>query len=393
MGVRHNMGCGGSDSNEKQEEPVRAEAPARGCHKIRSGDTIGMFPSERGNNPAVHGLMIHSNMDDGANVSIGPEREDQLWQIKAFKHRCWGTDGTDYKSDGSKIKTGDRVMLIQLANGLALHSNTADGGPASAGPPRCDQSWIIWGEKAGETGIKVKDDMLIQFESVAQEGKFWHSNASEAGPFSIGGENADQGWNIYSNFYKEYYDCARITSDMTIAMFPSDRNNNPDTHGKMLHSNIADGGMLSVGPEREDQYWEIKSFKKSTRGTDSDSCRKPGKKIKTGDHVMLVQKNNGLALHSNTANEGGASAAEVVRADQAFKIWGEAAGEEGITVKEGMLVQFECVAQEGVFFHSNGSEGGAFSMGGENADQGWTLGARGEAFSSSSSSDWEAWDN
>merc|ERR1711907_635934 len=109
--------------------------PTTTMTKIRSGSTIGMFASDRGNNPDVHGLMIHSNMDDGANVSIGPEREDQLWTIQAFEHRCWGTDGEDFKSSGSKIKTGDRVMLIQQSNGLAIHSNTSDGGPASAGRP------------------------------------------------------------------------------------------------------------------------------------------------------------------------------------------------------------------------------------------------------------------
>jgi len=351
-----------------------------------------MFASDRGNNPDVHGLMIHSNMDDGANVSIGPEREDQLWTIQAFKHHCWGTDGEDFKSSGSKIKTGDRVMLIQQSNGLAIHSNTSDGGPASAGPARCDQSWIIWGESAGETGIKVTDDMQIQFESVANEGNFWHSNAGEAGPFSIGGENADQGWNLRS--YGDGFDgdCSRITSGMSIALFPSERGNNPDVHGLMLHSNMDDGANISIGPEREDQFWTIMSFKKSTRGTDCDNCRREGKKIKTGDHVMLVQQANGLALHSNTADGGGASASEVVRADQAFIIWGEAAGEEGIRVTEGMLVQFESVAN-GTFFHSNAGEGSPFSMGGENADQGWVLGARGDGFSSSSSSDWEAWDN
>jgi len=361
-------------------------------HKIRSGATIGMFPVD-GNNPDVHGLMLHSNMDDGAPVSIGPEREDQLWTIHAFKHRCWGTDGVDYKTDGSKIKTGDRVMLIQNGNGLALHSNTADGGNASAGPARCDQSWIIWGKEAGKDGIKVTDDMVIQFESVANEGNFWHSNAGEGKPFSIGGENAEQGWSLFSSHFKEFYDAARITSDMTIAMCPSDRGNNPDVHGLTLHSNIADGANLSVGPEREDQLWTIKSFKRSTRGTDCADCRKAGKKIKTGDHVMLVQNSNGLALHSNTADGGGASASEVIRADQAFKIWGEQEGEEGITVKEGMLIQFESVANEGAFFHSNGGDGKEFSMGGPNADQGWVLGARGEPFSSSSSSDFDAWDN
>merc|ERR1712159_130792 len=324
--------------------------------KIRSGATIGMFSSDRGNNPDVHGLMLHSNIDDGANVSIGPEREDMLWTIQAFKHRCWGTDGEDFKSEGSKIKTGDRVMLIQQANGLAIHSNTADCGPASAGPARCDQSWIIWGECAGETGIKVTDDMLVQFESVANEGMFWHSNAGEGWAFSIGGENADQGWNLHT--YGEYYDIARITSECTIGMFPSERGNNPDVIGLMLHSN----------------------------------CRRAVKKIKTGDHVMLVQQANGLALHSNTADGGPASAA-IVRADQGFIIWGECAGDEGQTVTEGMLIQFECVAQPGTFFHSNAGEGCPFSMGGENADQGWTLGNRGEAYSSSSSSDWEAWDN
>jgi len=358
--------------------------------KIRSGATIGMFSSDRGNNPEVHGLMLHSNIDDGANVSIGPEREDLLWTIQAFKHRCWGTDGEDFKSEGSKIKTGDRVMLIQQGNGLAIHSNTADCGPASAGPARCDQSWIIWGECAGETGIKVTDDMLVQFESVANEGMFWHSNAGEGCAFSIGGENADQGWNLHT--YGEYYDIARITSECTIGMFPSERGNNPDVMGLMLHSNIDDGAMVSIGPEREDQYWTIKSFKRSTRGTDCDNCRRAGKKIKTGDHVMLVQQANGLALHSNTADGGPASAA-IVRADQGFIIWGECAGDEGITVTEGMLIQFECVAQPGTFFHSNAGEGCPFSMGGENADQGWTLGNRGEAYSSSSSSDWEAWDN
>jgi hypothetical protein len=373
--------------------------------KIRSGDCVGLYCSNEGNNEECYGKMLHNNMEEGGPISVGgtddgSEWERNLaWRLYRFKQRCWGTDECDYVDDGKKIKTGDRVMLVG-SNDMCLHSNTADGGMASCAPcQRCDMSFIIWGDNAGEEGIKITNDMRIQFECVAQPGVFFHSNASDGGPYSMGGENAEQGWNL-----RNYgpWDCGyegnRISSGMCVSLCPNEAGNNPDNFGLMLHSNMDDGAMVSMGGRdgcsewEQNLAWRMESFKKSARGTDSDNCRKHGKKIKTGDWIMLCGNANGLALHSNTQDGGGASASEVVRADQGFIIWGEAAGEEGIRVHEGMVVQFECVAQPGVFMHSNCPNEGGFSMGGENPENGWTLACT-DPFSSSSSSDWEAWDN
>merc|ERR1712072_172479 len=118
--------------------------------------------------------------------------------------------------------------------------------------------------------------------------------------------------------------------------------------GKVLHSNMEEGAMLSVGrAERGDLGWGI----------------------------LAGDEEAGTCMHSNATEGQGYSGGDLLP-EQGYVIEG---GDEGDKVRYGQTVILKCIAdahdgsERGPCMHSNGAEGAGFSFGADDAQYGWVI--------------------
>merc|ERR1711988_12519 len=362
MGVRHNMGCSGSDGNDKQEEPVRAEAheeprkPSGGGGKIKNGDAVHLV-SVSGSN---QGKCLHSNMAEGAGLSFGDtDRIDLGWVLDLDRTR---------KRKG--IRRGDVVHLRPCGWGDGMkddfyfHSNALEGGMFSGGGRNADCAWKIEGDsKHVRDGDAVRMNAIADAHDGSERGRYMHSNGEEGAGFSFGDDRLEFGWQL---FKIDDFSTSKAGGGKKVknGSYIHLRSVSGPNEGKVLHSNMEEGAMLSFGSADHGELgWRILAV-------DEDAGM-----IRYGMQIMLQGMGSGTCMHSNAAEGQGYSGGDL-NPEQGYVIEG---GDEGEKVRYGQTVILKCIAaphdgsDRGPCMHSNGAEGAGFSFGADDKQYGWVI--------------------
>lgn len=241
----------------------------------------------------------------------------------------------------------------------------------SGGGRSADVAWNIEGETK-----HIHDGDTVAFKAIADahdgsdRGPYMHSNGEEGGGFSFGGPGFEHGWTIQKI---DGWDtdgggspCVKSGSYIHLESISG------PCAGNVLHSNMAEGAMLSYGSaELGELGWRIISY--------DDSANK----IRYGMHVGLQGMGTGTFMHCNAA-EGGPFSGGGDSPDHGWIVEG---GTEGDKVRYGATVSLKAKEEQdgrGSHLHSNGDEGGGFSWGGDSAEHGWKF-AENKGWSSGSS--------
>jgi len=324
--------------------------------KIKNGDAVHLISvsgSQEGN-------CLHSNMAEGAGLSFGStERSDLGWVLDMERtHKR------------KNIRGGDVVHLRPCGWGdgcssdFYFHSNALEGGMFSGGGRRADLAWYIEGESR-----HVHDGDVVRLHAIgdaydgSDRGPYMHSNGEEGGGFSFGDDRMEFGWQIQKIDDFSTSKCGggkKVKNGSYIHL----RSTSGPEEGKVLHSNMEEGAMLSYGSTDHGELgWRVIAV-------DEDAS-----KIRYGMDVMLQGMGTGTVMHSN-AFEGGPFSGGDFRPDLGFIFEG---GDEGEKVRYGQTVVLRCIgdphdgSDRGSYMCSNGSEGGGFSFGPDSMEYGWII--------------------
>jgi len=324
--------------------------------KIKNGDAVHLISvsgSQEGN-------CLHSNMAEGAGLSFGStERSDLGWVLDMERtHKR------------KNIRGGDVIHLRPCgwgdgcSNDFYFHSNALEGGMFSGGERRADLAWYIEGESR-----HIHDGDVVMMHAIgdaydgSDRGPYMHSNGEEGGGFSFGGDAMEYGWQIQKIDDFSTSKCGggkKVKNGSYIHL----RSTSGSCEGQVLHSNMAEGAMLSYGSTDHGELgWRVIAV-------DEDAG-----KIRYGMDIMLQGMGTGTVMHSN-AFEGGPFSGGDFRPDLGFVFEG---GDDGDKVRYGQTVILRCIgdphdgSDRGPCMHSNGGEGDGFSFGGDDSQYGWII--------------------
>merc|ERR1711939_389080 len=137
------------------------------------------------------GNVLHSNMEEGAMLSYGGDDHGELG---------WRIIAAD--DEASKIRYGMEIMLQGMGTGTFMHSNATEGGAYSGGGEAPEYGFVIEG---GDEGDKVRYGQVVMLRCIADphdgsdRGAYMHSNGEEGGGFSFGEGDPTYGWTISPN--------------------------------------------------------------------------------------------------------------------------------------------------------------------------------------------------
>jgi len=374
MGI-DNMGCSGSDGSEKQEAPVhheeeKHEEEKKRGHKIKNGDAVHLV-SHTGD---MKGKALHSNMKEGDPLSFGSlEHEELGWVLEL-----------DRTHKRKAIRAKDVVHLRPCGYGEGhnseyyFHSNSLEGGGMSGGKRNSDCAWHIESEHK-----HVRDGDLVLMHAMAgghddkERGEYLHSNGTEGGGFSYGGDDCEYGWilKLIESWSTSNSDHGGRGSKVKNCSFIHLESNSGPLKGKVLHSNMAEGDAVSLGsPDHVELGWRIIA--------DDDDA----KHIRYGMDVQFQGMDSGTFMHCN-APEGKPYSGGKDNKDLGYTLEG---GDDGDKIRYGDVVTLKCKAgphddsDRGPYMHSNAEEGAGFSFGGDAREHGWRF-AENKGWSSASS--------
>jgi len=211
---------------------------------------------------------------------------------------------------------------------------------------------------------KVKNGKPIHLESICT-GKVLHSNMAEGGMCSWGGrEHTELGWELHGEH-------KRIKNGGQVAL----RGLGNSEERAFMHSNAEEGGGFSFGGEQFEHGWTLQKVP----GESSES-----KWLKWGDTVYMVSNHGKGYWHSNSEEGAGFSwgderpdlAWRVVKCQDDSDSSDSDCDEDGWPagkVKNGKAIHLQSVCN-GSVLHSNMGEGGMCSWGGpEHTELGWEL--------------------
>ena len=133
--------------------------------------------------------------------------------------------------------------------------------------------------------------------------------------------------------------------------------------GKVLHSNMAEGDMVSLGGESHTELgWTIYLNEDGEAGS--------GSVIYSGDEISIKGMGNGLWMHDNSEDGGGASLGSY-HPEHGWIITLCDGGDGRISLGDDcMLTRMS----DGKCMHSNSAEGSGFSFGGiSHTELGWSM--------------------
>jgi hypothetical protein len=324
-----------------------------------------------------------------------------------------------------KLRNGDAVHLVSVSGsqeGNALHSNMAEGAGLSFGSTdRSDLGWVLDMDRTGKRK-KIRSSDVIHLRPCGWgdgccDDFYFHSNATEGGMMSGGERGADYAWYIEG-------ENKHIKDGDTVMLHAIADAHDGSDRGPYMHSNGEEGGGFSFGSDAYEYGWRLeriddfstskcgggkkvkncsyvhlRSCSGSQEGNVLHSNMEEGAmlsyggddhgelgwriiaaddeagKIRYGMEIMLQGMGTGTFMHSN-ATEGGAYSGGGEAPEYGFVIEG---GDEGDKVRYGQTITLRCIADahdgsdRGAYMHSNGEEGGGFSFGGDDATYGWTI--------------------
>merc|ERR1711881_518140 len=207
--------------------------------KIKNGDAVHLISvsgSQEGN-------CLHSNMAEGAGLSFGStDRSDLGWVLDMERtHKR------------KNIRGGDVIHLRPCgwgdgcSNDFYFHSNAPEGAMFSGGERRADLAWYIEGESR-----HIHDGDVVMMHAIgdaydgSDRGPYMHSNGEEGGGFSFGGDAFEYGWQIQKIDDFSTSKCGggkKVKNGSYIHL----RSTSGPQEGSVLHSNMAEGAMLSYG--------------------------------------------------------------------------------------------------------------------------------------------------
>jgi len=306
------------------------------------------------------GNALHSNMAEGAGLSFGSlERSDLGWVLDLDRTR-----------KRKAIRCRDVVHLRPCGWGdgssddFYFHSNAPEGAMFSGGGRSAEHAWNIEGEfKHLRDGDTVTMHAISEAHDGSERGPYMHSNGEEGGGFSFGDDRLEFGWQLVKI---DDFSTSKAGGGKKVknGSYIHLRSVSGDNEGKVLHSNMEEGAMLSFGSADHGELgWRILAV-------DEDAG-----KIKYGMQIMLQGMGTGTCMHSN-APEGGPYSGGALSPEQGYVIEG---GGEGEKVRYGQTVILRCIAEahdgseRGPCMHSNGAEGAGFSFGADTTEFGWII--------------------
>merc|ERR1712199_147484 len=291
-----------------------------------------------------------------------------------------------------KLRNGDAVHLISVSGsqeGNALHSNMAEGAGLSFGSTdRSDLGWVLDMDRTSKRK-KIRSSDVIHLRPCGwgdgcSDDYYFHSNATEGGMMSGGGRDADYAWYIEgekggcfsfgADAYEYGWRLERIDDFSTSKCGDGKKVKNCSYIHLRSCSGSQEGNVLHSNME-EGAMMSYGGDDHGELGWRIIAADDEASKIRYGMEIMLQGMGTGTFMHSN-ATEGGAYSGGGEAPEYGFVIEG---GDEGDKVRYGQVVMLRCIADphdgsdRGAYMHSNGEEGGGFSFGEGAPTYGWTI--------------------